>query len=397
MNNNTVNAELKSGIYKITNLSNSKVYVGQSVNLNNRIYTHKYSLENNNHYNSLLQRAYNKYGQDKFTFEIIEKCDLCDLDEREIYWIAYYKSTNRNYGYNFESGGNENKTIHEETKNKLREAFKGKRLGPDNPMYGRKLTKERVEQIRNMNKGSSDLLTEKDVREIKMAIHIGISQNELSDMFNIKLSTINKIAKGHNWYWVLPQFNNSHEEQYKRAKVKMKETVLKLFEQGLSSPKIVEKTPYTLSEVQRVLKGKVKKITKERYRAIREDYEGGMTKKEIMKKYDICAGVFENALPNIHQKEYEERNKRIKELHAKGFKNKELAKMFGIHRTTVTDIVLGRVKDKKRQRVVLTEELENKILELSSIGYSQRKVAETLDITRNCVKKVIMNNKNEAS
>ncbi len=41
-----------------------------------------------------------------FIFSIIEECDESKLDEREIYWISYYKSTNPVYGYNILTGGN---------------------------------------------------------------------------------------------------------------------------------------------------------------------------------------------------------------------------------------------------------------------------------------------------
>ena len=46
------------------------------------------------------------YGHlDDFDFSIIEECDKSKLDEREIYWIDYYKSTNPIYGYNTLIGG----------------------------------------------------------------------------------------------------------------------------------------------------------------------------------------------------------------------------------------------------------------------------------------------------
>lgn len=88
------------GIYKITNGVNNKVYIGQSVNLKQRQLTHFGELRNNNHYNSYLQRSFNKYKEIFFEFEIIENCDKEKLYERENYWISYYKSYIREYGYN---------------------------------------------------------------------------------------------------------------------------------------------------------------------------------------------------------------------------------------------------------------------------------------------------------
>src|SRR5690606_38443224 len=89
-----------TGIYKITNLINNKVYVGQSVQLNKRILEHKRELKNNIHYNTYLQRSYNKYGANNFSFEIIENCAEGELYLRENNWIKFYISHNSSSGYN---------------------------------------------------------------------------------------------------------------------------------------------------------------------------------------------------------------------------------------------------------------------------------------------------------
>ena len=62
----------KSGIYQIRNLVNGKVYVGSAVNLQHRRREHRSDLRNGNHHSIKLQRAYNKYGESSFAFEILE-------------------------------------------------------------------------------------------------------------------------------------------------------------------------------------------------------------------------------------------------------------------------------------------------------------------------------------
>ena len=57
-----------SGVYKIENKTNHKVYVGSTVNLYHRMYEHSYTLENNIHKNKHLQASWNKYGKDAFEF-----------------------------------------------------------------------------------------------------------------------------------------------------------------------------------------------------------------------------------------------------------------------------------------------------------------------------------------
>lgn len=60
------------GIYKIVNITNSKVYIGQSNNIKKRWTEHRSALNNNRHVNVHLQNAWNKYGENNFEFVIIE-------------------------------------------------------------------------------------------------------------------------------------------------------------------------------------------------------------------------------------------------------------------------------------------------------------------------------------
>jgi predicted GIY-YIG superfamily endonuclease len=91
------------GIYKIENLLNGKVYIGQSVNIEKRWSTHKSELEKKYHYNIHLQSAWNKYGGDNFEFSIVEECNIDQLNQCEIYWIAKFDSYEN--GYNLTPGG----------------------------------------------------------------------------------------------------------------------------------------------------------------------------------------------------------------------------------------------------------------------------------------------------
>lgn len=71
------------GIYKITNVINGKVYIGQSSNVERRFSQHKSPYEQERFSEKPLYRAFKKYGIENFTFEILEECEISQLNEKE--------------------------------------------------------------------------------------------------------------------------------------------------------------------------------------------------------------------------------------------------------------------------------------------------------------------------
>ena len=78
---------MKSGIYSITNIINGHRYVGSAVSLGNRLATHKRSLLRGTHRNGHLQSAWNKYGEDVFEFEVLERWEPEFLVGMEQWWM----------------------------------------------------------------------------------------------------------------------------------------------------------------------------------------------------------------------------------------------------------------------------------------------------------------------
>lgn len=95
------------GIYKITNLLNGKVYIGQSVDIQKRLKAHFAYAKNKNskEYNTSIHNAIRLYGDYNFKCEVLQKCTKEQLDELEKYYINLYDSTNRQKGYNLTQGG----------------------------------------------------------------------------------------------------------------------------------------------------------------------------------------------------------------------------------------------------------------------------------------------------
>lgn len=91
------------GIYKITNLKNGKIYIGQSNDIERRFSEHCYKGESSR---IPLDKVIKELGKNNFTCEVIEECPIEKLNERETYWIVYYNSMEN--GYNKNLGGNSN-------------------------------------------------------------------------------------------------------------------------------------------------------------------------------------------------------------------------------------------------------------------------------------------------
>jgi group I intron endonuclease len=207
-------------IYKIECVANGRVYIGQSKNWRKRWNEHKRHLQNGTHRSKKLQRAWDKYGADKFEHTIIQTCTEHEVDEREIYWISEYDSTNKLKGFNTESGGSTNPMMSEEarknnseaqrkryhlssvylnspeaiekrrvahigkkrgeiTRNKLSEKAK-QRVGEKNPFFGREHSTETKGKISNKKRGVSN------PKKYKPLIAINIATGEQL-IFNSRL------------------------------------------------------------------------------------------------------------------------------------------------------------------------------------------------------------------
>lgn len=85
-----------SGIYKITNNKNGRVYIGQSQNMYIRWKQHRAALKAGKHPNKLLQNDW-KVSSKSFRWDVVEYCGIDELNEREKYWIERYNSIKEGY------------------------------------------------------------------------------------------------------------------------------------------------------------------------------------------------------------------------------------------------------------------------------------------------------------
>lgn len=107
-------------IYKLT-FPNGKVYIGQTRNFKERVYKHNYNSHdrNNKYYTKFLYKAIRKYGWENVTKEIIKRCKESRVDFWEQKFIKQFRSIDRKFGYNLDSGGNKQKIRSKSTIEKI--------------------------------------------------------------------------------------------------------------------------------------------------------------------------------------------------------------------------------------------------------------------------------------
>ena len=85
-------------IYKITNIQNNKVYIGQTIRPIQKRFQRHINDALNNILDTHFARAIRQYGAESFTIEVIDTAtDQNELNKKEQYWIQYYDSVNKGY------------------------------------------------------------------------------------------------------------------------------------------------------------------------------------------------------------------------------------------------------------------------------------------------------------
>lgn len=176
-------------IYKLTNILNGKIYVGQTIqDLKERWYGHCKAISKC----TAIARALKKYGKHNFTIEQIDRADnLEDLNKKEVEWIAKLRSNTKGIGYNLTTGGM-NAIPSEETKQKMR----GPRPMISMKMTGRKPSEETKKKMSEARKNSPHLAK---VEEPVLCVEINTVYKSLSEAarsLNISVSNICNVVKG---------------------------------------------------------------------------------------------------------------------------------------------------------------------------------------------------------
>lgn len=217
-------------IYKIENLVNHKIYIGLTNNIIRRRNRHFSDLKRNCHDNSFLQKEFNIYGQDNFSFEKVYEGDISEqeIGEKEKYYIKLYDSYRE--GYNQNEGGI---------------------FGASNG--GTRLTR-------------SDILT-------ILAVLDNMSRpgQVLSDIFEVTKTTISRIKKGVN--------HCQYKEEYDKMSPEEKLSLYKTFCESMN----LEERKYNSSKIL-----SKRKLTKDQVLLILANFEYKiLSQKVLMNKFNI--------------------------------------------------------------------------------------------------------------
>lgn len=241
---------MNSGIYMIKNKVNNKFYIGSSNNIKSRWSKHRNLLIRDAHSNQYLQHSWNKHGEGNFEWSIIEyvhdedkKALSSKLLDRENYWLEKLKPYSKDIGYNICHVANSRLHVKdtEETKRKKSIAM----LKPHHQERQRKLMKK-IRQDRC-------ILNDNQVLDIVKLFGKGLSNQEISDIYNVHKSTISNIRVGRSWSRVT---GIKHSNSYKKLTFNDMKNIVELSNKKYTTKEIHSSLGISENTIREFLRGK---------------------------------------------------------------------------------------------------------------------------------------------
>lgn len=237
-------------VYRITNVINNKVYIGQTNNYKRRINSHKKLLSKNKSTNPYLQQDFNMYGLQSFKFEILEECcTRCLALKRETYWMNYYGGVDSNNIYNVKGNDKDNRIyakskiyglkptsfqghkhskesrlkISQSLKNsykngnhKLAGAVSGDNFGKNNSFYGKHHTQQTRQYLSNVRTGKRKYSLN-FIEQLKQKINSGFTLEHLSKEYNIPILSLKYIINHTSDYLEFGLNNKPTKRKYNKS------------------------------------------------------------------------------------------------------------------------------------------------------------------------------------
>lgn len=240
----------KAGIYKITS-PKGKIYIGQSIDLSKRFKQYR---KYNNKSQTKLYNSIKKYGFSNHIFEIIEYCNIENLNSRERYWQLYYNSIDK-----------DNLNC---------------KLTNENDSNG----KFSIDTCKRMAESSGHTLNE--YYELFELVKLGKSKKEIVKKLNFEDGVIYRFRKGIHWFnKYLEEFDGIKYQEYKNYVVignlseKIKENIIELYKSGKTTKDIKIDTGICLSTISLILKHIPKRKRTKKVAVFQYDLDGNFIRK----------------------------------------------------------------------------------------------------------------------
>lgn len=201
------------GIYKITSPS-GRIYIGQSININDRWKYYKRISKFN--MGPKLYNSLSKYGSENHLYEVIEECNIEQLNEQEIHWKQHYidkfgwgnmlfcEVYDRGVGPRSEetkqkiSSTNKGKKFNKEHKDKLSKAKKDKKRSEEIKIkLSKPKSSQHVYNISRSKLGKPNVLSRKPILQYDKQGNFIKEYDSYTSVKNItKINGINNVVNG---------------------------------------------------------------------------------------------------------------------------------------------------------------------------------------------------------
>lgn len=190
-------------IYKTKNLINGKIYIGKS----------KYNKPEYFGSGLRIAGAIEKYGKENFVKEIIEECNDSVVNEREIFWITHYNSTDDITGYNIsrgvEGGAHYWSTLTEEQRIEHNRKISSSRIGQKMSPRSKETKEKQSKSFREHAEHNPNFFKERALAKCKWYLCVDHSTNAMYRTKNLK-----EFCKEHNLNFEAMRHNARTRKNY---------------------------------------------------------------------------------------------------------------------------------------------------------------------------------------
>ena len=287
-------------IYIIKNKVNDKVYIGQTIReVEERFKQHMKPSNSKYHYK--IYQAIFEIGKENFYYEILEECiPINELNNREIYWIAYYDSYKNGYNSNRGGTGEDSRKIEdiEYVINKINNGSTYEELA--NELNVSSATIYRALKKYNKTYREVHKIDKEKIIELYLDYY---TYKELAEIVGVNERTISRTIK---------EFGITRKRE-KHLTEEQKETIAFLYQEGYSYSYISEETGIGKNKLSAFIKENNIQRLKKRKRSdyidvsnieknIIEDYFNGMIIMEIKEKYGLSYGKVYSIIKDYKRK-----------------------------------------------------------------------------------------------